>query len=60
MLLEVKEPQMKGRRTVLISTAGLLLAALVFLGGCVTVPNYSPTKESSEEYTVSYTDEEAQ
>ncbi len=51
---------MKGRKPVLISTAGLLLAALVFLGGCVTVPNYSPTKESSEEYTVSYTDEEPQ
>jgi len=51
---------MNGRRPVLISTAGILLAALVYLNGCVTVPNYTSTKESSEEFTVSYTDEEAQ
>jgi hypothetical protein len=38
----------------------LLLAALLILGNCVTTAQYSPTKESKENYTITYTDEAKQ
>lgn len=35
----------------------LILAVLFFLGSCVTAAQYSPTKESTEDFKITYTDE---
>jgi hypothetical protein len=50
----------KGRKKMKTWKLVLLLAVLFFLGSCVTTAKYSPTKESSEDYRISYTDEARQ